>query len=219
MIYVNDIILMSAGSFLKKQKRDGSFTAGNNGPYFDKELPNRNTAHIIILLLKAYSISKKQEFLNSADKALKFILRNEFRPMKATFLVRNNPYKDFCNGLIGQAWMCEALIYSYKYFKEKIALKIAGEVILKHPFDKEIGLWRIVNVDGSSTQIDYAFNHQLWFAAIASNLENDLIQKRVKKFLDKIFDNLRIHNDGLIMHSIKLNGSVPNIKSFIINGG
>ena len=63
MIYVNDIILMSAESLLKKQNQDGSFSAGNNGPYFDKEFPNRNTAHILIILLQAYSISKRQKFL------------------------------------------------------------------------------------------------------------------------------------------------------------
>ena len=191
MLYVNDLIVMSAQSFLRQQGKDGAFRPGHNGPYYDEELPNRNTAHIMILLLKAYSIMHEEKFLEGGFKALSYVLQDKFRPMGATFWVRNNPEKDFCNGLIGQAWMCEALIYAYGFFKDEKLLDIARSVLLLHPFNKSSGLWRIVSVDGSYNLVDRAFNHQLWFAAVASSLNDEELNGQIKTFLEKQFLKLR----------------------------
>ena len=38
--------------------------------------------------------------------------------MNATFYCRLNPEKDFSNGLIGQAWVIEALVEAHKLTKE-----------------------------------------------------------------------------------------------------
>ena len=78
MLYVNDLIVMSAQSFLRQQGKDGEFMAGHNGPYYDEELPNRNTAHVMILLLKAYLITQEEKFLDGAFRALSYILQKKF---------------------------------------------------------------------------------------------------------------------------------------------
>jgi hypothetical protein len=215
MLYVNDLIVMSAQSFLRQQGKDGEFMAGHNGPYYDEELPNRNTAHVMILLLKAYAITQEDKFLNAATRALSYILQEKFRPMGATFWVRNNPEKDFCNGLIGQAWICEALIYAYGFFKHEKLLDIARSVLLLHPFNTFTGLWRIVNVDGSYNQVDRAFNHQLWFAAVASSLNDEELNGQIKTFLDKITENLGIYRQGLIIHSILKRGRRAKLKYYV----
>jgi hypothetical protein len=212
MLYVNDLIEMTAESQLKKQNADGSFPPGHNGPYYDEELPNRNTAHISILLLKAYTISKQQKFLDAAQKALSYITDKRFRPMGASFWLRKNPEKDFCNGLIGQAWICEALIYAYDFFNDDNLLKLAREIVLLHPFNENLGLWRIVNIDGSYNIIDKTFNHQLWFAAFASSLDDEEVKSYVRLFLEKIPDNLSTYRQRLIRHHVKPRGRKANIR-------
>ena len=82
--------------------------------------------------------------------------------------LEKNPGKDFCNGLIGQSWSIEALMYAANYFDIPKILKIAKEVFLLHPFDEKSGLWRRTEVNGSFLSVDETFNHQLWFAASGS---------------------------------------------------
>ena len=73
------------------------------------ETPVRNTAHWLITMLKAYEISNETKFKDSAWRAVQYLLSPSARPMNATFFCRTNPEKDFCNGLVGQAWIIEAL--------------------------------------------------------------------------------------------------------------
>src|SRR5690625_349836 len=96
-----DLLLKSTCSAKFTQKDDGSFPSGHNGPYKDSETPVRNTSHWLITLLKAYEITEDNSYLDSAYKALNFIMSAEARPMNATFWHRKNPEKDFANGLIG----------------------------------------------------------------------------------------------------------------------
>ena len=117
-MYLNEIIEQVSHRALPDQNEDGSFPSGCNGPYMDKETPVRNTAHWLVTLLKAYEISGKDIFKDAADKAVKYIAGSEARPMNSTFLCRLNPEKDFCNGLIGQAWVIEALIRAAEVLEE-----------------------------------------------------------------------------------------------------
>ena len=209
---VHELLALNAEAFLKLQRDNGSFPPGHNGPYYDEELPTRNTGHLIILMLKAYEITQEKKFLDSARKAIAYCLRDEFRPMGATFWVRKNPKFDFCNGLIGQAWMCEALLCAYEHFNEERLLSLSKEIVKLHPFNEKRGLWRSVNVDGSYSIIDATFNHQLWFAAIASYIDDEDIGRQVKRFMDKIPDNLGIYRQGLIIHPIMLPGKRAKLR-------
>lgn len=207
------IIIGSAESLIPLQKKDGSFPPGHNGPYYDKELPLRNTGHILMLLLKAYKLSGKDVYLKAALRALSYITAGERRPMGATFWVRNNPQKDFSNGLIGQAWVIEALAYAAQGLGDDSLNKLAEEVFLLHPFDETTGRWQVVNVDGSYDPVDMTFNHQLWFAAAGSFLQgNEVVKEQVQQFMDKLDSNLQVYDNGLIVHS--LGGSGHEKQSF-----
>jgi hypothetical protein len=201
-----DIILASAQSSLRLQRSDGSFPPGHNGPYGDPETPVRNTGHWLIVLLKANEISGKARFVRSAERAVEFLCGDSARPMGATFWHRQNPEKDFCNGLIGQAWTIEALVVAAQSLENERCRRLAEKVFLLHPYNEELGLWRRVNVDGSYSAFDMTFNHQLWFAAAGSLLDADpdgSIGSRVIRFLDRsLTSHLRVRRSGRIIHGV-----------------
>ncbi len=210
---LTEIIIGSAKSLLPSQEKDGAFPSGHNGPYYDEELPLRNTAHILMLLLRAYELSGEDVYLKAALRALSFVTADERRPMGATFWVRKNPQKDFSNGLIGQAWVIEALAYAAQKLSDDSLTKLSEEVFLLHPFDEKTGRWQVVNVDGSHDPVDMTFNHQLWFAAAGSFLQgNEVIKKQIQQFMDKLDSNLQVYDNGLIVHS--LGGSRREKQSF-----
>ena len=201
---VHDLIVNCATSFLKRQKEDGSFPAGHNGPYYDAELPIRNTSHVLILLLKAYSLTGDDRFIKQARRAAEYIQDNGRRPMGANFWSRKTPARDFSNGLIGPAWIIEALTYAAPYFEDLGLRELAEDVFLLHPFNPDKGVWQCVNVDGSHAPVDNTFNHQLWFAAAGNMISgNSTIEKQVEIFMDRLDDNLGIYRNGLIIHHLK----------------
>lgn len=201
---VHDLIIKCASAFLARQQADGSFPAGHNGPYYDEELPVRNTSHALILLLKASAISGEDRFLHSARHAAGYIADAARRPMGANFWSRKNPPRDFANGLIGPAWVIEALMYADGYFSDMGLGRLAAEVFLLHPFRAHEGVWQSVNVDGSHGPVDDTFNHQLWFAAVGSMITgNAEIHRQVKTFMEHLDTNLGIFENGLIIHGLK----------------
>lgn len=204
---LSQIIVESAESAIELQQKNGSFPPGHNGPYFDDETPVRNTAHWLITFLKAYEISSNARFTAAAHRAAEYLISLEARPMKASFFCRTNPEKDFCNGLIGQAWVIEALAAAGEAFDCPKYQDLAEEVFLLHPFIEKTALWRRVSVDGSFLSLDFTFNHQLWFAmagGLLINGKNAEIEERVALFLGQTSKNhLKTATNGRIIHNIE----------------
>jgi len=202
-IKISEVITRTVDTMLLRQLPDGSFKHGHNGPYYDEELPIRNTSHVTMLLLKAHEITGAQKYRDAALRALSYITAEERRPMGATIWARKNPEKDFSNGLIGQAWVIEALAYAAEKLDDPSLNTLAEKVFLLHPFDEKTARWRIVNVDGSYAGVDMTFNHQLWFAAAGGSVaDSEQIKNQIEIFLDKLGDNLKIYDTGLIVHAL-----------------
>jgi hypothetical protein len=203
---LNDLLYESIEPALALQAADGSFPAGQNGPYADRETPVRNTAHWLITLLYAQELSGGSACRNAARRAAEYLMRPEHRPMGATYLCRNGPERDLCNGLIGQAWVIEALATAATRLGEPRYAQVARELFLLHPFDAQAGLWRTVNVDGSHGPFDMTFNHQLWFAASGALVDaspNGAIGKQVVRFLDQtLASHLKLDPSGRIYHYV-----------------
>jgi hypothetical protein len=214
---------------LQELEINGYLTPGHNGPYNDEETPARNTAHWLIIFSYLYSELKSSKYLNAVKKCAEYLYSDILRPAKATMICRKNKSKDLCNGLIGQAWIIEALVEAYKILEDKKYLKLATEIIYLHPFDEKRGIWKIVDVDGKIRNFDMTFNHQLWFAASASELYNmtkdNQIKYKIEKFLIETDRNLRIYNNGLIKHQIifcdlyneKIHYIMKNLKTILSN--
>ncbi len=213
-----EILLRAASQALQTQDRaSGALPPGHNGLYHDPETPVRNTAHWLISFLEAQRLSGEPAFRRAAEAALSYLLSAEARPGGTSFFHRQSPPKDSCNGLIGQAWTIEALVFAALRLELEEPLRLAREVFLIHPFDEATGIWRRIEPDGRSLPIDYTFNHQLWFCAMGGLLvsvqPDPDVESRVAAFLARIWDNLELHASGLVVHGLRPRGLRARLKS------
>ena len=198
-VQLSEIIEKMAAKALAKQSKDGSMPPGHNGPYHDPETPVRNTAHWLFTFSALCEKTGEQKWAKAAHKAADYLCSKQARPMNATFWCRKNPQKDFCNGVIGQAWAMEGLLKAAEVLLREDCYKTAEAVFLLHPFDESKSIWQRVNVDGSYITFDATFNHQLWFAAIASQLKHtELAQKRSIAFVNKVTKKLDLYMTGVV---------------------
>ena len=202
-IRLGELLLRCAEAALPLQSADGSFPPGWNGPYRDPETPARNTAHHLILLLHAWELSGEPRWRQAAEAALAFLLAAELRPMQASFWCRRNPAKDFCNGLVGQAWVLEALLAATDRLADPRPLQLASAVFHAHAFDPQVAAWHSLHVDGHLGPIDPTLNHQLWFAVQAAELArrgDAEARARLEHFLQRLPSRLLLYPSGLIRH-------------------
>ena len=185
-----------------------SIEAGHNGPYKDEETRARNIAHWIIIFSCIYKETKEIKYKEFSYQAIDLLLSEQFRPMKAAFFCRKNPLKDFSNGVMGQAWIMEALIYSSKVYNDGELMKQAISLYRMHSFDSNRSLWRVLNVEGSFGDFDQTFNHQLWFASIAAKLDFSIAKEQSLSFMDNVLSNVELYSDGIIYHK----SSIYNFK-------
>ena len=144
--------------------------------------------------------------------------------MEGSYWVRNDPWKDYSNGVIGQAWVIEALLAAYQRYDWGDALKAALDLFERHPFDEKMSAWHRVSVDGSYLSVDRTFNHQLWFAAVSAELPLPNAKIRALNFLENVVPGVRLYRDGVIFHNsplrrlplsaaVKDNSIVSNIRA------
>lgn len=201
-----DYIIESASRALILQQEDGSMLPGYNGPHHHSETPIRNTCHWLITFLKVYEITGQKKFLKASKKCIGYILK-ERKKYRYNLPYRYMKGKDQCNGLIGPAWTMEALIVASKGLKRKDLSHIASEIFLMHKFDTKKGLWHRKEVNGKDLDIDWTFNHQLWFASIGSMLnknEYPEVHNQVEIFIKKLESNFSVYKNGLIWHKVAL---------------
>ncbi|MCB2183198.1 MAG: hypothetical protein KQH63_14290 [Desulfobulbaceae bacterium] len=203
MASLAEIILECINNHLESMDpKSGAMPAGHNGPYLDPETPLRNTCHWLISFAKAYEWTADEKYLKAAGRCANYLVCKEARPHRFSFFHRSGP-KDHCNGLIGQAWTFEALANAAHIFNDQHYTDLAEEVFFQHNFDKELGLWDRLEIDGTLLSCDMTFNHQLWFAACASLLKGnkqDELHTMVLHFLHNLDNTLTILPGGLIFH-------------------
>lgn len=186
---------------LSIQTGDGSFPPGHNGPYHDPETPVRNTAHWLFALASMYEKTREARWRDAGTKAVEYLMSSNARPHGKTFHCRNKKGKDKCNGLIGQAWVIEALVQAGRVFDRQDCYQLAEKVFRLHPWDRNIGIWQRVEIDGTILSFDRTFNHQLWFAAAGSMLKKTKeAQIRARFFLEKIAGKVHLYANGIVFH-------------------
>ena len=196
-----DLLIFSADAALIHQREDGSFPSGHNGPYKHPETPVRNTAHFLFLLASLYEKTGYKRYKLAGELAASYLLSSKVRPFGKTFFCRRKEKKDACNGLIGQAWVIESLIKAYEVFNYQEYYNLAEKLFCLHPWNKTIGLWQRVEIDGTLLSYDTTFNHQLWFAATASLLvKTPEAQQSARVYLDKVVRRVSLYPNGVIFH-------------------
>ncbi len=204
IITIHELLKRSARAALDFQRVDGSFPPGRNGVYDEPETPVRTTSHWLTTLSKVYDITRDEVFAEAANDAADYLLSDEARPYDYTFHSRNMEKKDKCDGLIGQAAPIRGLAWAGSVLERPELLETAMSVFSVHPFDDQVGLWERVEIDGSLLSFDRTLNHQITFAAASANLarECQVVETRIRQFLDRLETNIRIHSDGLIKHYV-----------------
>jgi len=182
------------------QLEDGSFEAGHNGPYNDPETPVRNSAHFLYALCTAYELTGDKRFLDSAERALRFLLSNEYIDKYGIYTCRLAKGKDSTNGVIGHAWLIEALLKASTHFGAE-ARKAAEKLWSLHYFDYTVGAWAKPATGNSSTSYDHTFNHQLWFAACAAELGGDEVYRQITCFIEKNVSRVVTYKNGVLYHN------------------
>lgn len=179
---------------------------GHNGSYHDPETPVRNFGHWLITFAKCYEWTGEARFIQKVEELAEYLCSRESRPHGYSFHHRDNPNKDRCNGLVGQAWTFEALAEAGCVLEDERFGQLAEGVFFQHPFDYGLGLWRCLEIDGKELEFDSTFNHQLWFAACSSLIQSKRegeIKKRIERFLACLKTNMTVLEDGLIYHPIE----------------
>ncbi|MFX0071605.1 MAG: hypothetical protein ACFFAO_10990 [Candidatus Hermodarchaeota archaeon] len=225
-IEINQIIINSANAALKNQSKEGYFPSGHNGPWSNNSTAVRTTSHWAILFLKAYELTNEENFRKVAEKAYNYLTTKQVRPYNYSFhcIYSENKVKEV-NGLIGQAWVIESLLEANNYLSDSIYLKIAEDVILKHYFNKDLGLWHVLGLRGEKLKINRILNQQIWFTLMAFKVaklcNNHEILASINIFLDNLpsfinfkkYIRMRINENVVKTKKSPLKNSTDKIKT------
>ncbi len=194
---------------------------GENGPYHQSETPVRNTAHWVISLLDCYELTGDEEFKKIACKLanyLKIKILNSKNGAIDCFDTTEN--ENTANGLMGYAWVIEALIKVADAIGEAEYYAIAIRLFKSQKYDNKKHIWSVVDSKGINRGIDFTFNHNLWFAAMGYILMHRTNDESMKLVIDDFFYNwyrhIFVYNSGLLSHFCIGYGSITkNIKLFL----
>lgn len=200
-----ELFIQGVRSGIELQNDDGSFPAGQAGPYDYSLTPVRKTGSWLALLTDAYKITGDNEFATAAHRAIDYLLSEGKRPHGYTFHAREVENKNDCDDLVGQAAPIEGLSYAASVFDRSDALETAEEVFLIHSFDETIGLWERTEVDGTNLSFDRTLNHQIIFATGAIYLakHSNHVCEILQEFLNKLPNNVDFYGNGAPKHYVR----------------
>jgi len=203
-----DRLLQLASCALTWQRRDGSFPAGHNGPHAEAETPVRVTAGWLYTF--AYLASRGEgAFIDAAHRAADYLLSSAARPMGAAFFSRYDPHKNLGNGLVGQAFVLEPLLFAAAVLGRPDCREVAAAAHGAHYWNEARTAWHDLNVDGSHGPLNPTFNQQLWFAALGCRLD-DRGRARAECFVDDVASRVQLYRDGVIYHDSFAFRAVPH---------
>jgi hypothetical protein len=200
-----ELIVASANEGIHLQSSEGEMPKGHNGPWRDSDTFVRTTAHWALLFYKAYEITGLEKYNLAAQKACNYLLSKSCRPFDYTFYCRKN--KTRCNGLIGQAWAIEPLIYIGKRMRKNDYLDLANMTLDLIDYDFQKHLWVTTEIDGRKLGYQNTLNQQIWLSAMAYLLgelpQYSHQEVKTKDFLLHISSYMQfISTKGLISHQI-----------------
>jgi hypothetical protein len=191
--------------------------SGHNGPYKDVETGVRAQAHLIVLLSNLDKSKQSTESLALVGKLVSDLLNSPHRLDTIVFNQRTKPGKDEVNGVIGIAWIMEAMCCAYEVYKNQEAKAFLEKAEDGLRFNTKRGLWyRPVLKDSKYyNTIDETFNHQLWLAyalVYKSAVLKQEVSANVATFFKKLNGLMKVHGSGMVKHAI-VNASTPQLQA------
>lgn len=185
--------------------KNGCAAPGCNGPYGCTDTPVRNTAHWLIIYSYLWKTTGDERYRILSRRFAQYLLDEQGKSRSGAVACVSHGASDHLNGLIGQAWTIEALVYAYETFGGEDYLNCAAAIFHAQRFDAKTGFWKRVEPDGAALSYDYTLNHQLWFALsglmLLRHREDEEIRRQTErhlKLLEKEY--FGIHSTGLIRH-------------------
>lgn len=186
----------------------GHAVEGHNGPHGHLDTPVRNTAHYLIIYSYLYSKTKDEKYKKICVRFANYLCEMQQKSYSGAIECMINDKFDHLNGLIGQAWVIEALVYYYEKFKDKSCLEVARNIFYSQKYDNDLHVWHRIELDGRNIGIDNAYNHQVMFAACSYKLsdycKDPEIDKIICDFIDNTNRDFNTYHNGLLMHSINI---------------
>lgn len=175
--------------------------SGCNGPYDDDETIVRNLSHLIVLTAIKIKKFHEKDKIQILKKMGEYLLKQR-EDNQTVYILRNKDGKDKCNGVIGHAWVIEALVYLYDVLEDQKYISEAMDLHRAHKLNTKLGMWIIPG----TKEIDYTLNHQLWYAASMFELNaivrDKAISEELTVFLRQLHKNYTINHLGIIRHLV-----------------
>lgn len=198
--YVIDNVLVRSG--------DGKmfFPGGHNGPYLHPETPIRNTSHFIVLLSNLLNteiyLENKNLFEITINELFSYLVDQCDYFVNGQYIHRGLA-NDSCNGVIGDAWVLEALQINNKSLTQNnlsLGKSIIDQMTSRMCFDNGFTYsYRYDSLKGNMSA-DFTFNHQLWLASSLVSI-GGVNRDFSKNFLDSAYiETFKVRNNGLINH-------------------
>ena len=202
---INSFLQMIADARYDEFLLAGHAFPGCNGPYGCPDTPVRNTAHWLISYSYLWKITKKEKYRTIALSFAGYLVDMQSRSISGAIACIGEDWPDQLNGMIGQAWVIEALVYAYETFGDNNYLDCAVKIFHSQRFDEKTGLWKKVEPDGTEAGFDQTLNHQIWFAIggllILRHREYRDIRQQVDRHLERVYNEyFGVHSSGLIRH-------------------
>lgn len=189
--------------------QQGYATSGHNGPHGHKDTEVRNTAHYLIIYGFLYKITKEKRYLDLCNLFFEYLSRKQQESESGAIECMLTDKFDHLNGLIGQAWVIEALLYYYEITKSKEALNTAYAIFYSQKYDWDEHLWRRIELDGTDIGYDPTYNHHVWFAACSYKLAEYCNDSKIDRIIEDFISegsnrDFVIYGNGLLHHHINI---------------
>ncbi len=199
-----DLIIEIANSKIDYIKEKGHAKSGCNGPYENEDSPVRNSSHWLITYSILWEITKEKKYLDLVEILANYLTNSKNYAANGVVVARYDRRFDRTNGLIGQAWLIEALVRASIVLDDCKYVDKAKEIFLLQPFNDSKFMWDVLDYDNTIC-LDQIYNHQLWFAASGGMIVNykydEKIDCMIRQFLKKSEESIfSVYEDGLIVH-------------------
>ena len=155
---------ISISQIVTINRKEAYFPGGCNGPHLALESPVRNSAHVLYGLLVAYEVSGKSVYKATAERIFNWLFINCPYWKNGIYINRQKTKLDSCNGVIGNAWLIEALNKSKLHFKSNVS-ELDENLSSQNKYDNKINAWRRFDPINKRYGVDYTLDHQVWLAS------------------------------------------------------
>lgn len=196
------LISAVVGWGVSQQAQSGAMPAGRNGPHNHQMTAVRNTAHWVQLFAVGDCL-KVEGSAAAMERAASWLLKQMDAHCDGLTRHRDEYGKSDTNGLVGQAWVVEALLRCYSAWSRPEFAMRARKIVTAHSIDPESGYWFERRTVGDANYVNRTLNQQVWFTlqavrvqevlrdlehrdAYASTLTLERVQKAIAQFISEV---------------------------------